>query len=191
MRYQLNVLVLLLPSIASATHCPSLEKNSCVEAPHGAYMSSNGILTAAECCAQCVADGTLCSGYQWTAGGTADKGECLQFDVPFHRSAITKGNCTIGVIPGCKAKPPPKPPSNPPKGAKNVVFLVADGNPVSTLWSLLVAEQICGHPSTLTLLKALQRFIRLPLSMSWQLLGLVSRVLMCRSATALQAGILS
>ena len=104
--------------------------------PKSSYTASSGLLTAAECCAQCTADGSLCFGWTWTApgpdGATAGAarpggGTCNQFDAPLSTDQLQARNCTYGLNAADPAKPPPKASIKPPAGAKNVLFLVADG----------------------------------------------------------------
>jgi hypothetical protein len=101
--------------------------------PRSSYANSDGLLTAAECCAQCVADGSLCFGWTWSAAGPDAEsskpggGSCNQFDAPLSVTNLQPWNCTFGL----NARDPPKPlpvaPKISPPGAKNVLFLVADG----------------------------------------------------------------
>lgn len=102
--------------------------------PKSSYANSGGLLTAVECCAQCAADGSLCFGWTWSAPGPDTDatskpggGSCNQFDAPLSTANRQAKNCTYGI----NARDPPKSlpvaPKKAPTGAKNVLFLVADG----------------------------------------------------------------
>lgn len=101
--------------------------------PRSSYANSAGLLTAAECCAQCVADGSLCFGWTWSGPGPDTEtskpggGSCNQFDAPLSTTNRQPHNCTFGVNARDPPKPLPASPKKPPPGAKNVLFLVADG----------------------------------------------------------------
>ena len=114
---------------AAGLQCPSAENGVCVAAPaHASYAGSSGLLTAAQCCAECVEDGELCFGYIFKGhgGGPEGKGSCSLFDTVFDTSSKHPNvNCTVGIF-NSKPKPPPKPAKAAPKGAKNVLFIVAD-----------------------------------------------------------------
>jgi hypothetical protein len=147
------MLPLLLPLLLAAgtatsnyhvpAQCATPESGRCPSpsAPKSAYASSGGLLTAAECCAQCAADGSLCFGWTWSApgpdGGGASPaasgaskpggGSCSQFDAPLNTARPASWNCSFGVNPADPPKPlPAAAPKKAPAGAKNVLFLVAD-----------------------------------------------------------------
>ena len=113
-----------LAAAAAAARCPSATRDTCaVNYGGSSYSSSAGELTAAQCCEQCVLDGTLCYGYVFTPSAHGgDTGSCVQFDSPQHDTV--PGNCTTGTFPHPE-KAPPKRPKPAPKGAKNVLFIVA------------------------------------------------------------------
>ena len=121
---QAVVFGLLLVAASCANTCPSMLANTCAEIPPMAvYDQGEG--TLADCCANCVADQTLCYAYVWTAAAKrAMVGQCAMVDVPL--TSTHQGNCTVGIMPGRLPKAPPTAPAAAPKGAKNVLFLIAD-----------------------------------------------------------------
>ena len=117
----------------TANSCPStIHQNICVAGPTGgSYTSSAGLLTAAQCCQQCALDGSLCYGYVFRPGDGI-LGSCSQFDAPVSLDHKFPGNCTVGIF-SHPQKAAPKTPQRAPKGAKNVLFLVADGASISAM----------------------------------------------------------
>ena len=115
------------PAAPTTGHCPTAT-------PKSSYSASNGILTAAQCCAQCAADKSLCFGWTWSAPGPDSGialleggGSCAQFDAPLDTSNTAAWNCTYGINVKDTPKPlPTTPPKKPPASAKNVLFIVAD-----------------------------------------------------------------
>lgn len=113
-------------STAATTSCPSAIENTCVANPTAAsYSNSNGLLTASQCCNQCVLDGSLCYGYIFRPS-KGNLGSCSQFDAPISLVHKVPGNCTVGIF-AHPQKAAPKKPKTAPKGARNVLFIVADG----------------------------------------------------------------
>eukprot|EP01047_Picozoa_sp_COSAG01_P054831 COSAG01_NODE_6040_length_3883_cov_3.070296_2_plen_147_part_00 len=121
---------------AASVRCATVRTGRCPtpSAPRSAYAHSSGLLTAAECCAQCAADGSLCFGWIWSAASGPDDtakpagGSCSQYDAPLDIDQLqSQHNCSFGLNQDDSPKPMPLPPKKPPANAKNVLFLVADG----------------------------------------------------------------
>ena len=128
-----------------------------VQNDHSSYDAYTGT-TAAECCAECLADKTLCSGYSFAVGSagpdvdidvtvtTPPKNQCTLVNA-WHTSNLKPGNCTSGRVNDRSVVPPP--PAHPyPKGAKNVVFLVADDMRPSLNVHGLRRHFCCGSPGS-------------------------------------------
>jgi len=109
-------------AVAPRGTCPQVLQGTCMG--QGTGPSSYAGFTATspdECCAACQQDGTLCYGYTYFTSKRA----CQLLDA-WNASLLHKGVCTTGKVNNWPQKPPPRTPSQAPKGAKNVLFIVAD-----------------------------------------------------------------
>lgn len=105
---------------ASSAECGGTIADTCMTMPMGsASYGGFSNATLASCCAACLKDGTLCYGFMLN-----NRGVCTLMDA-WNASHLRKGPCTVAKVNDWPQKQQ-RPPATAPKGAKNVLFLVAD-----------------------------------------------------------------
>ena len=112
-------LICAVCTLAADPNCGALKTNACMKGSKAIKAYKNFTGSAAACCKLC-AENPSCFAFTLNIGGSHHP-HC--FLHPAGNNSFTPGKCTSAIV-RTPAPPAPIPPA--PKGAKNVLFLIAD-----------------------------------------------------------------
>ena len=117
--HQLSLLLTFAAAATASSACPQILSDTCYRVHKDSYNSAPAELE--ECCKQCEADGELCQGFTVNAAGN-----CNLLDQWNETNIYHGAGCSSGRVHHSGKLPLPPTIKPAPRGAKNVLFLVAD-----------------------------------------------------------------